>query len=158
MSNNASLMSSCELQQQWWTTLLKKSTSVRQIGIIKYCLQLGLRKLLYGVAGCLLFRSCLSIGRTARTLRIVPYIVGVCCWGVSGKWGSTIIKFLTIEQPLSDNPSPPPSHNDSHPLILIQRGEVAEHSKMLFWNLQKGHKLVGQGLVLHRWIKSVNCP
>ena len=38
--------------------------------------------LLYGVAGCPLFRGCLSIEvneRTVRTFRIVHYIVGVCC-------------------------------------------------------------------------------
>ena len=37
---------------------------------------------LYGVAGCPLFRGCLSIevnGGTVRTFRIVCYIVGVCC-------------------------------------------------------------------------------
>ena len=38
--------------------------------------------LLYGVAGCPLFRGCLSIevnGRTVRTFGIVLYIVGVRC-------------------------------------------------------------------------------
>ena len=37
---------------------------------------------LYGVAGCPLFRGCLSIevnGRTVGTFKIVSYIVGVCC-------------------------------------------------------------------------------
>ena len=37
---------------------------------------------LYGVAGCPLFRGCLSIevnGRTVRTFGIVRYIVGVRC-------------------------------------------------------------------------------
>ena len=38
MSNSASLMSSCYLQQQWWTMLLIRSTS---IGVIKDCVQLG---------------------------------------------------------------------------------------------------------------------
>ena len=40
--------------------------------------------LLYGVAGCPLFRDCLSIevnGRTVGTFRIVSYIVGVRYWG-----------------------------------------------------------------------------
>ena len=44
------------------------------------------KTLLYEVAGCPLFRSCLSIevnGRTVGTFRIVRYIVGVRCWGVS---------------------------------------------------------------------------
>ena len=47
------------------------------------CLQLGPRKCpLYGVAGCPLFRGCLSIevnGRAVGTFRIVRYIVGVRC-------------------------------------------------------------------------------
>ena len=49
--------------------------------------------LLYGVAGCLLFRGCLSVevnGRTVWTFGIVHYIVGVRCWGVSIKRGSTV--------------------------------------------------------------------
>ena len=48
---------------------------------------------LFGVAGCLLFRGCLSSevsGRTVGTFRIVYYIVGICCWRVSVKWGSTV--------------------------------------------------------------------
>ena len=51
------------------------------------CVQLGPRKVsvipwLYGVAGCPLFRGCLSIevnGRTVGTFRTVRYIVGVRC-------------------------------------------------------------------------------
>ena len=49
---------------------------------------------LYGVAGCLLFRGCLSIevnGRAVGTFRIVRYIVGVRYSGVSVKWGSTVV-------------------------------------------------------------------
>ena len=45
---------------------------------------------LYGVAGCPLFRGCLSIevnGRTVGTFRIVRYIVGVCYSGVSAIQG-----------------------------------------------------------------------
>ena len=52
---------------------------------------------LYGVAGCPLFRSCLSIevnGRTVGNFRIVHYIVGVCFSGVSVKRGSTV--FLSL--------------------------------------------------------------
>ena len=48
---------------------------------------------LYGVAGCLLFRGCLSIevnGRAVVTFRIVRYIVGVRYSGVSVKGGSTV--------------------------------------------------------------------
>ena len=48
---------------------------------------------LYRVAGCQLLRGCLSIevnGRTVETFRTVCYIVGVCCWGVFIKWGSTV--------------------------------------------------------------------
>ena len=48
---------------------------------------------LYGVAGCPLFRGCLSIavnGRAIWTFRIVRYIVGVCYSGVSVKRGSTV--------------------------------------------------------------------
>ena len=52
---------------------------------------------LYGVAGCLLFRSCLSIevnGRAVGTLRIVRFIVGVRYSGVSVKWGSTVLPIV----------------------------------------------------------------
>ena len=48
---------------------------------------------LYGVAGCPLFRGCLSIevnGRAVGTFRIVRYIVGVRYSGVSVKRGSTV--------------------------------------------------------------------
>ena len=48
---------------------------------------------LYGVAGCPLFRGCLSIevnGRTIGTFRTVRYIVGVRYSGVSVKRGSTV--------------------------------------------------------------------
>ena len=48
---------------------------------------------LYGVAGCPLFRGCLSIevnGRTVGTFRIVCYIMGVRFSGVSVKRGSTV--------------------------------------------------------------------
>ena len=59
------------------------------------CVQLGPRKLsvIYGVAGCPLFRGCLSIevnGRAVGTFRIVRYIVGVRYSGVSVKRGSTV--------------------------------------------------------------------
>ena len=58
------------------------------------CIQLGLRNYpLYGVAGCPLFRGCLSIevnGRAVRTFRIVRYIVAVHYLGVFIKWGSTV--------------------------------------------------------------------
>ena len=50
---------------------------------------------LYGVAGCLLFRGCLSIevnGMAVGTFKIVSYIVGVCYSGVSVKQGSTVLK------------------------------------------------------------------
>ena len=50
--------------------------------------------LLYGVAGCPLFRGCLSIevnGRTVGTFRIVRYIVGVRCSGLSANRGSTLL-------------------------------------------------------------------
>ena len=57
--------------------------------------------LLYGVAGCLLFRGCLGIevnGRTVGTFRIiVRYIVGVCCSGVSVMRGSTVLLKLWYE-------------------------------------------------------------
>ena len=49
---------------------------------------------LYGVAGCPLFRGCLSIevnGRAVRTFIIVRYIVGVRYSGVSVKRGSTVV-------------------------------------------------------------------
>ena len=59
------------------------------------CIQLGWQKLsVYGVAGCPLFRGCLSIevnGKTVGTFGIVRYIVGVRCSGVSVKRGSTVI-------------------------------------------------------------------
>ena len=50
--------------------------------------------LLYRVAGCPLFRGCLSIevnGRTVRTFRIVRCIMGVRFSGVSVKRGSTAV-------------------------------------------------------------------
>ena len=49
---------------------------------------------LYGVAGCPLFRGCLSIEvnrRTVGTFGIVRYIVVVRCSGVSVKRGSTVL-------------------------------------------------------------------
>ena len=49
---------------------------------------------LYGVAGCLLFRGCLSIevnGMTVGTCGIVRYIVGVRFSEVSVKRGSTVM-------------------------------------------------------------------
>ena len=55
---------------------------------------------LYGVAGCPLFRGCLSIEvneRTVGTFRIVCYIVGVHFLGVSIKRGSTVLVFLPGE-------------------------------------------------------------
>ena len=54
---------------------------------------------LYGVAGCPLFRGCLSIevnGMAVGTFRIVRYIVGVRYSGVSVKRGSTV---CTEKQP-----------------------------------------------------------
>ena len=48
-------------------------------GLSIVCLQLGPR--IHRVAGCPLFRGCLSIevnGRTVGTFRIVRYIMGVC--------------------------------------------------------------------------------
>ena len=48
---------------------------------------------LYEVAGCPLFRGCLSIevnGRTVGTFRIVRYIMSVHFSGVSVKMGSTV--------------------------------------------------------------------
>ena len=53
---------------------------------------------LYGVAGCPLFRGCLSIevnGRAIGTFRIVRYIVGVRFSGVSVKRGSTVVNTIT---------------------------------------------------------------
>ena len=49
---------------------------------------------LYGVAGCPLFRGCLSIevnGRTVGTFRIARYIIDVRFSGVSVKRGSTVL-------------------------------------------------------------------
>ena len=58
------------------------------------CIQLGLQKLsVIRSSGCPLFRGCLSIEvneRTVGTFRIVCYIVGVHCSGVSIKWSSTV--------------------------------------------------------------------
>ena len=55
---------------------------------------------LYGVAGCPLFRGCLSFevnGRAVGTFRIVRYILGVCYSGVFVKWGSNVyLKMLDI--------------------------------------------------------------
>ena len=51
--------------------------------------------LLYGVAGCPLFRGCLSIevnGRAVGIFIIVRYIVGVRYSGVSVKRGSTVLQ------------------------------------------------------------------
>ena len=57
---------------------------------------------LYGVAGCPLFRGCLSIevtGRAVGTFRIVRYIVGVRYSGVSIKRGSTVIVVIVVQFP-----------------------------------------------------------
>ena len=54
---------------------------------------------LYGVAGCPLFRGCLSIevnGRAIGTFRIDRYIVGVSYSGVSVKRGSTVVQSCTV--------------------------------------------------------------
>ena len=51
--------------------------------------------LLYGVAGCPLFRGCLSIevnGRAVGTFRTVRYTVDVRYSGVSVKQGSTVVQ------------------------------------------------------------------
>ena len=53
---------------------------------------------LYEVAGCPLFRGCLSIevnGRAIGTFRIVRYIVGVRYSGVSVKRASTAYHYKT---------------------------------------------------------------
>ena len=50
---------------------------------------------LYRVAGCPLFKYW-SEWRTVGTFRIVRYIVGVCCWGVFVKRGSTVLFFTHI--------------------------------------------------------------
>ena len=55
---------------------------------------------LYEVAGCPLFRGCLSIEvneRAVGTLRIVCYIVGVRYSGVSVKQGFTAYKYMLVE-------------------------------------------------------------
>ena len=55
---------------------------------------------LYAVAGCPLFRGCLSIevnGRTVGTFRIVRYIMGVRFSGVSVKQGSTVLQTKTAD-------------------------------------------------------------
>ena len=49
----------------------------------------------YGVAGCPLFRGCLSTevnGRTVGTFRIVRYIMGVRFSGMSVKRGSSVLR------------------------------------------------------------------
>ena len=54
---------------------------------------------LYGVAGCPLFRGCLSIevnGMAVGTFRIVRYIVGVRYSGVSVKRGSTVCMYVCM--------------------------------------------------------------
>ena len=57
---------------------------------------------LYRIAGCPLFRGCLSIevnGRTVGTFRIARYIMGVRFSEVSVKWGSTV---LQRKEPIPD--------------------------------------------------------
>ena len=54
---------------------------------------------LYGVAGCMLFRGCLSIEVNGRAVRIVHYIVGVRYSGVSIKRGSTVFLCITYHEP-----------------------------------------------------------
>ena len=59
---------------------------------------------LYRVAGCPLFRGCLSIevnGRTVGTFRIVHYIMGIRCWGMSIKWGFTVFHVWDMNSLLS---------------------------------------------------------
>ena len=54
---------------------------------------------LYRVAGCPLFRGCLSIevnGRTVGTFRIVCYIMGVHFSGVSVNQGSTVVLLVVL--------------------------------------------------------------
>ena len=70
----------CLLNRSCWVLFVYKSAH-------KNCL-------LYGVAGCPLFRGCLSIevnGRKVGTFGIVRYIAGVHCWEVSIKRGSTVV-------------------------------------------------------------------
>ena len=46
MSNSTNLMPSCELQQQWWTILLKSRRVSAKSGLLSIaCVQLGPRKL-----------------------------------------------------------------------------------------------------------------
>ena len=55
--------------------------------------------LLYGAAGCPLFRGCLSIevnGRRVGTFRIVRYIVGVRCLGVSAVEGCPLLSGVPL--------------------------------------------------------------
>ena len=51
---------------------------------------------LYWVPGCPLFRGIEVNGRTVRTFRIVRYIMGVSCWGVSIKRGSTVVHKINL--------------------------------------------------------------
>ena len=67
------------------------------IGVVKYCLHtLGLRKLsVIWSSGVSANQGLLKYWRTVGTFRIVHYIVGVCCWGVSIKQGSTVVACVT---------------------------------------------------------------
>ena len=68
---------------------------------------------LYGVAGCPLFRGCLSIevnGMTVGTCGIVCYThiscMGVRCWGVSVKRGSTVLIYVGLAGSIDNIPYP----------------------------------------------------
>ena len=70
--------------------------SAKSGSLVNYvCAQLGPRRLfVIWSNGVSAIQGCLIIevnGRTVGTFRIVRYVVGVCCWGVSVKRGSTVI-------------------------------------------------------------------
>ena len=72
---------------------------------------------LYGVAGCPLFRGCLSIevnGKIVGTFRIVRYIMSVRFSGVSVKWGSTVYREDMVCYMQSSQNGLPPTPNTLH--------------------------------------------
>ena len=95
-------MSSCKLQQRWWAMLLKRSMSVQ---LITVCVQLGPWKLSVtqssGVSGLLKYWS---ERKDSWDFRNCLYIMGVSCWRVSVKLGSTVTSFPVLMCVLVSSP------------------------------------------------------
>ena len=84
---------------------------------------------LYRVAGCPIFRGCLSIevnGRAVGTFRIVRYILGVHYSGVSVKWGSTLLICCLTFQTQCSEMAPGLSNNVSCYAVSVNKQTVEQ--------------------------------